>query len=97
MKRFSELLTPGSFLHEILYVGFIIFFCFFYTAIVFNPDNVSDNMKKYGGFIPGIRPGKKTTAYCNAFSCWFIPTPRPMPAWSMNTPSKPWAKFRWGR
>jgi len=37
MKRFAELLTPGSFLHELLYIGFIIFFCFFYTAIVFNP------------------------------------------------------------
>ncbi len=63
MKKFSELLTPGSILHEILYIAFIIFFCFFYTAIVFNPDNVSDNMKKYGGYIPGIRPGKKTSDY----------------------------------
>ncbi|HQG26722.1 MAG TPA: preprotein translocase subunit SecY [Syntrophorhabdus sp.] len=63
MKKFSELLTPGSFLHEVLYIAFIIFFCFFYTAIVFNPDNVSDNMKKYGGYIPGIRPGKKTSEY----------------------------------
>jgi preprotein translocase subunit SecY len=63
MKRFSELLTPGSILHEMLYIGFIIFFCFFYTAIVFNPDNVADNMKKYGGYIPGIRPGKKTADY----------------------------------
>jgi preprotein translocase subunit SecY len=63
MKRFSELLTPGSFLHELLYIAFIVFFCFFYTAIVFNPDNVSDNMKKYGGYIPGIRPGKKTSEH----------------------------------
>lgn len=63
MKKFAELLTPGSLLHEILYIGFIIFFCFFYTAIVFNPDNVADNMKKYGGYIPGIRPGKKTSEY----------------------------------
>lgn len=63
MKRFSELLTPGTILHELLYVGFIIFFCFFYTAIVFNPDNVADNMKKYGGYIPGIRPGKKTSEF----------------------------------
>ena len=63
MKRFAELMTPGSALHELLYVGFIIFFCFFYTAIVFNPDNVADNMKKYGGYIPGIRPGKKTSEY----------------------------------
>jgi preprotein translocase subunit SecY len=63
MKKFAEYLTPGTFLHEILYVGFIIFFCFFYTAIVFNPDNVAENMKKYGGYIPGIRPGKKTSEY----------------------------------
>jgi preprotein translocase subunit SecY len=63
MKRFAEMLTPGSILHEILYIGFIIFFCFFYTAIVFNPDNVADNMKKYGGYIPGLRPGKRTSEY----------------------------------
>jgi len=63
MKRFAELLTPGTILHEVLYIGFIIFFCFFYTAIVFNPDNVAENMKKYGGYIPGLRPGKKTAEY----------------------------------
>ncbi len=63
MKKFAELLTPGTLLHEFMYVGFIIFFCFFYTAIVFNPDNVADNMKKYGGYLPGIRPGKKTSEY----------------------------------
>lgn len=63
VKKFATLLTPGSLLHEIFYIGFIIFFCYFYTAIVFNPDNVADNMKKYGGYIPGIRPGKKTSEY----------------------------------
>jgi preprotein translocase subunit SecY len=63
MKTFATYLTPGSFLHELLYIAFIVFFCFFYTAIVFNPDNVADNMKKYGGYIPGIRPGKKTSEY----------------------------------
>ncbi len=63
MKRFAELLTPGTILHEVLYIGFIIFFCFFYTAIVFNPENVAENMKKYGGYIPGLRPGKKTAEY----------------------------------
>jgi preprotein translocase subunit SecY len=63
MKKFAELLTPGTILHELMYIGFIIFFCFFYTAIVFNPDNVADNMKKYGGYLPGIRPGKKTSEY----------------------------------
>ena len=42
---------------------FIIFFCYFYTAIVFNPDDVAENMRKYGGFVPGIRPGKRTAEY----------------------------------
>ncbi len=63
MKWISNLIRPGGFTYEMLYIGLIIFFCFFYTAIVFNPDNVSDNMKKYGGYIPGIRPGKKTAEY----------------------------------
>jgi preprotein translocase subunit SecY len=63
VKKFAQYLTPGSLLHEIFYIGFIIFFCYFYTAIVFNPDNVADNMKKYGGYIPGIRPGKRTAEY----------------------------------
>lgn len=63
MKSFAAALTPGTLFHEILYIAFIIFFCFFYTAIVFNPDNVADNMKKYGGYIPGLRPGKKTAEY----------------------------------
>jgi len=56
-------MTPGHWLYSVLYVGFIIFFCFFYTAIVFNPVDVADNMKKYGGFIPGIRPGRPTAEY----------------------------------
>jgi preprotein translocase subunit SecY len=63
VKSFAQMLTPGSLLHEIVYVSFIIFFCYFYTAIVFNPDSVADNMKKYGGYIPGIRPGKRTAEY----------------------------------
>ena len=50
-------------LYNLLYVSFIIFFCYFYTAIVFNPDDVAENMRKYGGFIPGIRPGKRTAEY----------------------------------
>jgi preprotein translocase subunit SecY len=56
-------LGMGSILYNILYVAFIIFFCYFYTAIVFNPDDVAENMKKFGGYIPGIRPGKKTAEY----------------------------------
>ena len=56
-------LGHGQPLYIILYVALIVFFCFFYTAIVFNPSETADNLKKYGGFIPGIRPGKNTAAY----------------------------------
>ena len=56
-------LSPGSMLYTIMYVGLIIFFCFFYTAVVLNPIDMADNMKKYGGFIPGIRPGQRTSDY----------------------------------
>ncbi len=56
-------LAPGSVVYTLLYVGLIIFFCFFYTAVVLNPVDMSDNMKKYGGFIPGIRPGQRTADY----------------------------------
>jgi len=63
MRTVSEQLQWGMPLYNILYVTFIIFFCYFYTAIVFNPDDVAENMRKYGGFVPGIRPGKKTSEY----------------------------------
>jgi preprotein translocase subunit SecY len=63
MQAVSEQLRWGMPLYNILYVSFIIFFCYFYTAIVFNPDDVAENMRKYGGFIPGIRPGKRTAEY----------------------------------
>lgn len=63
MKAFAAYLMPGRFVYESLYVAFIIFFCYFYTAVTFNPVDVADNMKKYGGYVPGIRPGKKTAAY----------------------------------
>ncbi len=56
-------LGPGRYLYNIFYVTLIIFFCFFYTAVTFNPIDVADNMKKQGGYIPGIRPGKKTAEY----------------------------------
>ncbi len=56
-------LAPGSVLYTMLYVGLIVFFCFFYTAVVLNPVDMADNMKKYGGFIPGIRPGQKTADF----------------------------------
>lgn len=63
MKIIVALFSPGTIWYYLLYVGFIIFFCFFYTAVQFNPDDVADNMKKNGGYIPGIRPGKKTSEY----------------------------------
>jgi len=56
-------LNPGSFVYNGIYVGLIIFFCFFYTAIIINPVDVSENIKRFGGYIPGIRPGKKTADY----------------------------------
>ncbi len=56
-------LSPGTALYSVLTVGLIIFFAYFYTAIIFNPSDVADNMRKYGGFVPGIRPGKKTAEY----------------------------------
>ncbi len=59
----AGILAPGSSLYNLAYVAMIIFFCYFYTAVVFNPTDVADNMKKYGGFIPGIRPGQRTAEY----------------------------------
>lgn len=63
MEYISAGLQPGSFIYETLFAAFIIFFCFFYTAIVFNPSDVAENMKKHGGYIPGIRPGRRTADY----------------------------------
>jgi preprotein translocase subunit SecY len=56
-------LGPNMPLYNLLYVAGIIFFTYFYTAIIFNPDDVAENMRKYGGFVPGIRPGKRTAEY----------------------------------
>lgn len=56
-------LTPGNVVYELLFVGLIFFFCYFYTAVTFNPVDVADNMKRQGGYIPGIRPGKRTADY----------------------------------
>ena len=63
MKTVAGFLMPGQFIYEMLYVAFIVFFCYFYTAVTFNPVDVADNMKKHGGYVPGIRPGKKTAEY----------------------------------
>jgi len=63
LQNIVVLLGHGQPMFIILYAAMIIFFCFFYTAIVFNPEETADNLKKYGGFIPGIRPGKRTAEY----------------------------------
>ena len=63
LNTITALLGNGTWLHNLLYAGMIIFFAFFYTAIVFNPTDTADNLKKHGGFIPGIRPGKNTADY----------------------------------
>jgi preprotein translocase subunit SecY len=59
----DNFMDPGSISYNLVYVALIVFFCFFYTAIVINPVDVSENIKRFGGYIPGIRPGKKTADY----------------------------------
>ena len=63
LQRISAALGPGTLLYMVIYAGMIIFFSFFYTAVVFNPEETADNLKKYGGFVPGIRPGSATADY----------------------------------
>ncbi|MGD8993127.1 MAG: preprotein translocase subunit SecY, partial [Desulfobacterales bacterium] len=63
IKTIGEAMRPGNVVYELLFVGFIFFFCYFYTAVTFNPVDVAENMKKQGGYIPGIRPGKRTADY----------------------------------
>jgi preprotein translocase subunit SecY len=61
--QITQQLSLGMPLYNLLYVSGIVFFAYFYTAIIFNPDDVAENMRKYGGFVPGIRPGKRTAEY----------------------------------
>ena len=63
VQRASAAMSPGTVYYYVCYVGMIVFFCFFYTAVQFKPDDVAENLKKNGGFIPGIRPGKKTAEF----------------------------------
>jgi preprotein translocase subunit SecY len=63
LKAIADSLHPGNIAYNVLYVALIFFFCYFYTAVSFNPVDVAENMKKHGGFIPGIRPGKRTADY----------------------------------
>ncbi|MCD6430138.1 MAG: preprotein translocase subunit SecY [Deltaproteobacteria bacterium] len=63
MKKFAAVFVPSSISYNIVYVVLIFIFCYFYTAVTFKPDDVADNLKKFGGYVPGIRPGKKTAEY----------------------------------
>src|SRR6478609_8858533 len=65
LTRVFEGMRPGEPWYELLYMVAIIFFAYFYISIVFRPDDIADNMRKYGGFIPGIRPGKRTADFIN--------------------------------
>ncbi|MDR2574167.1 MAG: preprotein translocase subunit SecY [Desulfovibrio sp.] len=66
IKRAADFFSPNGLAYNVLYVALIFFFCYFYTAIIFDPKDMSENLKKAGGFIPGIRPGEKTQQYIDA-------------------------------
>ena len=66
LKTAASWFTPSSLLYNVIFIALIFFFCFFYTAIIFDPKDVAENLKKAGGFIPGIRPGEKTQEYLDA-------------------------------
>ena len=63
VQNAAKSLRPGNWGYELFYVAFIVFFCYFYTAVTFNPVDVAENVKKHGGYIPGIRPGKETSDF----------------------------------
>ncbi len=63
VQQVSAALRPGTVYYYLIYISMIVFFCFFYTAVTFKPDDVAENLKKNGGFIPGIRPGKRTAEF----------------------------------
>jgi preprotein translocase subunit SecY len=63
VKNASKYLMPGNWVYNIIFVAFIVFFCYFYTAVTFNPVDVAENIKKHGGYVPGVRPGKETSDY----------------------------------
>jgi preprotein translocase subunit SecY len=63
VQKAAKSFTPGNWSYEFFYVAFIVFFCYFYTAVTFNPIDVAENVKKHGGYIPGIRPGKETSDF----------------------------------
>ncbi len=63
VQRVSAAMSPGTVYYYICYIAMIVFFCFFYTAVTFKPEDVAENLKKNGGFVPGIRPGKRTAEF----------------------------------
>jgi preprotein translocase subunit SecY len=63
LQQLSNAFHPGAVLYNIIFIALIVFFCYFYTAIIFDPKGIADNLRKQGGFIPGIRPGQKTREY----------------------------------
>jgi preprotein translocase subunit SecY len=66
LKDFADMFIPGALLHYVLSAILIIFFTYFYTSIIFNPIDLAENLKKQGGFIPGVKPGSKTAEYIDA-------------------------------
>jgi preprotein translocase subunit SecY len=63
VQSIAGVMTPDHWIYNVFYVAFIVFFCYFYTAVTFNPVNVAENVKNQGGFVPGVRPGKETADY----------------------------------
>lgn len=66
VKDASRYLMPGNWVYNIIFVAFIVFFCYFYTAVTFNPIDVAENIKRHGGYIPGVRPGQETSVYLDS-------------------------------
>lgn len=66
VQKAAQSLTPGNWIYNMFFVAFIVFFCYFYTAVTFNPVDVAENIKKHGGYIPGIRPGKETSDFMDS-------------------------------
>ncbi len=66
VQQAAKSLSPGNWAYNVFYVVFIVFFCYFYTAVTFNPIDVAENIKKHGGYIPGIRPGKETSDFMDS-------------------------------
>lgn len=66
VQQAAKSLSPGNWAYNVFYVAFIVFFCYFYTAVTFNPVDVAENIKKHGGYIPGIRPGKETSDFMDS-------------------------------